>query len=112
MQTALWYLALAFAALLALWPVALLAAAVHHALARRWRQVGQLAWLLPVWMIAASIGLRQLAPLVQGLNTGFAVTRPLWAGLALVVSVCCAGLAWALLIASVRRPGPPPAAAR
>jgi hypothetical protein len=112
MHPALWFLAIAFAALLALWPVALVAVAGRHALARRWRRVGQVAWLLPVWMIAASIGLTQLAPVLKALDTGAPLQRPLLAGLALVVALCCAGLAWALLVAAAKPPAGEPAASQ
>lgn len=107
---ALWFLAIAFAALLALWPVALLAVAGRHALARRWRRVGQVASLLPLWMVAASIGLTQLAPLLKALEVGAPLQRPMLAGLALVVALCCAGLAWALLVAAAKPQAGRPAA--
>jgi hypothetical protein len=100
---------MAVAAALALWPVALLLVAARFALARRWRSVAQVAWLLPLWTIAASIGLTQLGPLLQALADGAAVQRPLWVWVALLVALCCGGLCWALLVTAARAPATEPA---
>lgn len=108
MPSALWAAAVAFAAVLALWPVAMLLVAVRLAWARRWRGVGQVAWLLPVWTIAASIGLTQLSPMLHALAAGTPVQRPLWVWVALVIALCCGGLAWALLVVAARAPADRP----
>lgn len=105
-------LAVVFSAFLALWPLAFVAGLVWHGWARRWRAVGQLALLLPLWCVAASIGLMQGPRLTQMLTEGAAaVPRPGMAIAAVVFSLCFAALAWALLLRSFSagRPAPAPA---
>jgi hypothetical protein len=105
-------LVIVFSAVLALWPVAFVAGAVWHALAGRWRALGQLAMLLPLWCVAASIGLMQGPRAIALVNEGpAAITRPGLAIAATVFALSFAGLAWALLLRSFRpgRPGPEPA---
>jgi hypothetical protein len=87
-------------AILALWPVAFLVAAALHGLARRWRHVGQIAWLLPLWSIAASIGLVQFPRLLKAFEPSAPPGPTLVAITAAVFALCCAGVAWALLLRS------------
>lgn len=87
-------------AILALWPVAFVAAALLHGMARRWRHVGQIAWLLPLWSIAASIGLVQFPRLLRALEAPAAPGATLVAITAAIFALCCAGVAWALLLRS------------
>lgn len=101
-------LILACAAVLALWPAAFLVAAALHGFARRWRHVGQIAWLLPLWSIAASIGLVQFPRLLKAIETPAPPGPTLVAITAAIFALCCAGVAWALLLRSfedVRSPG-------
>ncbi|HSW03924.1 hypothetical protein [Aquabacterium sp.] len=87
-------------AFLGLWPLVFLMALLRHSLARRWRRVGQVALLLPLWTIAASVGLTQMAP-VLALLEGRAGSRSAFvATLALGFALCCAAVAWALLVRS------------
>lgn len=105
-------LVIVFSAVLALWPVAFVAGGVWHALAGRWRALGRLAMLLPLWCVAASIGLTQGPRVIALVNDGpAAITRPGLAIAAVVFSLCFAALAWALLLRSFRngRPAPAPA---
>lgn len=99
------------AAILALWPAAFLVAAALHGFARRWRHVGQIAWLLPLWSIAASIGLVQFPRLLKAFETSSSAPGPtLVAITAAIFALCCAGVAWALLLrsfAGADRPGTP-----
>ncbi len=101
MQFASSALVIAFAAFLALWPVAFLVVILLHAFARRWRRVGQVAFLLPLWTIAASVGLIQLAPLIEALDAPAPGRSPFIAVLAVGFALCCAAVAWALLIRSL-----------
>lgn len=105
-------LVIVFSAFLALWPLVFLAGAVWHALARRWQAVARLALLLPLWCVAASIGLMQGPRVITLVNEGpAAITRPGMAIAATVFALSFAGLAWALLLRSFRsgRPMPAPA---
>jgi hypothetical protein len=103
MQLASSALAVAFAAVLALWPVAFLAAVLMHAFARRWKRVGQVAFLLPLWTIAASVGLMQLTPFVAALNASPQGRSPVVPIVAVVFAMCCAAVAWALLLRAFDR---------
>lgn len=96
-------LVFAFSAALALWPLAFLAGAVWHGLARRWQVVARLAMLLPLWCVAASIGLMQGPRVITLVNEGpAAITRPGMAIAATVFALSFAGLAWALLLRALR----------
>ncbi|MCW5635094.1 MAG: hypothetical protein KIT17_17295 [Rubrivivax sp.] len=97
MNTALLLLVVVFAALMALWPVAWLAALARHALARRWRQVGQVALLLPLWTIAASIGAVKLPPLFAARNAAELSPNVVVAATSIGVAACFAVVAWLLL---------------
>lgn len=99
-------LAVSFAAFLGLWPFVFLLAVIRHAVGRRWQRVGQVAFLLPLWMVAASIGLVQLTPFLAALNappsrSPFVATAAIW------FALCCAAVAWALLIRSFGSLPPP-----
>jgi hypothetical protein len=100
MQFAFSALAIAFATVLALWPVTFLVALLLHAFAKRWRRVGQVAFLLPLWTIAASVGLTQLAPLIAAIDALPKEGSPVIPVVALGFALCCAAMAWALLIRS------------
>jgi hypothetical protein len=100
MEILLSALATTFAVVLALWPIVLLIAVVRHSLARRWRQVGKLALLLPLWMMAASLGLRQVVPLFMAVGSESLPRSPFFGVVATGVAVFCALLAWGLLLHS------------
>jgi hypothetical protein len=102
MELMLSALATAFAAVLALWPLVLLVAVVRHSLAGRWKQVGKLALLLPLWMIAASLGLRQAVPLFMAVGSESLSRSPFFGVIATGVAVFFALLAWGLLLSSFR----------
>jgi hypothetical protein len=104
MQIASSALVALFTAFLALWPIAFLVAVVLHGVAGRWRRVGQVALLLPVWTIAASVGLTQLAPFMAALNAPAPGRSPVMPVVAVAFALCCAAVAWALLIRSFDRP--------
>jgi hypothetical protein len=98
-----------FTAILALWPVACLLAAAHHAWRTLWRRLGLLALLLPLCTIAVSIGRWQLAPFMAPP----AAPRP---SLFLVapgigLALCCAVAAWWLLLRTFSDPVRPASAA-
>ena len=99
-------LAIAFAAIVALWPVAFVVAIAYHSLVRRWRRVGQVALLFPLWSVAASVGLVHMGlvqmPSFLAALVAPSVTRNLFtAGAAIAVALSCAVLAWALLLRSL-----------
>jgi hypothetical protein len=100
MQDASSVIVVLLAAFLGLWPIGFLAAVLHHALARRWRHVGQLALLLPIWTIAASVGLMQVAPFVAAMKGPFLARNPLLTVAAIGLTLFCGVLAWSLLIRS------------
>lgn len=102
MPSAPFVFAAAFSAFLALWPIALVAALAHHARARRWARVGQLALLLPLWTVAASIGLVQFPRLLAALG-GTEPGRFGVAFAAVILALCCGAVAWALLLRSFAR---------
>lgn len=91
-----------FSAFLALWPLGFAAVFAMHALARRWKRAAQLALLLPLWCVAASLGLVQLPRLIGALDGSLPAARAGTATVALVLSLCIAGVAWALLLRSYR----------
>jgi hypothetical protein len=93
-------IAIAFAAFLALWPVAFVVVLLVHALARQWRRVAQVAFLLPLWTIAASVGLTQLAPLIAAFDAPRMGRSPFIPVIAVGVALCFGAVAWALLIRS------------
>lgn len=103
MPSAPFVIAVVFSAFLALWPIAFVAALVQHAWARRWARVGQLALLLPLWTVAASIGLVQFPRLLAALG-GSEPGRWGVAFAAVVLALCCGAVAWALLLRSFARP--------
>src|SRR3990167_9125770 len=88
MQIALSLLVLFFVVVVGLWPLACLAAVVHHAMRRRWRAIGQLALLLPLWTIAASVVALQLAPLLARAEAASSPTATLVAATGVGVAVC------------------------
>ena len=94
-------LAIAFAAFLGLWPVAFLVVLLLHAFAKRWRRVGQVAFLLPLWTIAASVGLTQLAPFIAAIDALPKGKSPFIPVVAVGFALCCTAVAWALLIRSL-----------
>ena len=100
MQFAPSALVIAFAAFLALWPVAFVVVLLLHAFAKRWRRVGQVAFLLPLWTIAASVGLTQLAPFIAAIDALPKGRSPFIPVVAVGLALCCAAVAWALLIRS------------
>lgn len=100
MEVLLSSLATAFAVVLALWPIVLLVAVVRHSLGGRWRQVGKLALLLPLWMMAASLGLRQAVPLFMAVGSESLPRSPFFGVIATGVAVFFALLAWGLLLHS------------
>jgi hypothetical protein len=91
------------ASALALWPVAFLVGLLVHAFAKRWRRVGQVAFLLPLWTIAASVGLMQLGPFTAALDASSQGRSPFIPVVAVGFALCCAAVAWALLIRSFER---------
>ena len=91
-------LVLALAAIVTLWPPVFLGAVAYHAFAKRWRRVGQVALLLPLWTVAASIGLVQMPRLIAALDAPAPTRNLVYAGTAVAIALCCAALAWALLI--------------
>jgi hypothetical protein len=91
-----------FSAFLALWPLGFAAVFAMHALARRWKRAAQLALLLPLWCVAASLGLVQLPRLIGALDGSLPAARAGTATVALVLSVCIGAVAWALLLRSYR----------
>ena len=100
MQFALSALTICFAAFLASWPIAFLVVVLLHALAKRWRRVGQVALLLPVWTIAASIGLVHLAPLIAAPDVTPAWRSPFVGVIAIAIVLFCTIAAWGLLLRS------------
>ncbi len=102
MNEALPVLLLLFALLLAVWPLAWLGAMLPHALARRWRRVGELALLIPLWSVAATIALAQLAPWYAARDIGQATAEAPPVGAALGLAAGCAAAAWWLLLRSFR----------
>lgn len=108
MQVASHAFLLFLAVLLGLWPVALVATLLRHALARRWWRVGQAALLLPLWTTAASVGLTQVVPFIAALDAQAPVRSPFIAVAAIACTLFFACLAWGLLVASLgsaRGPG-------
>ena len=108
MQLAASALVFFMCAFLGLWPLAFLYALLRHAFVKRWRRVGQVALLLPLWTIAASVGLIQLSPLLALLDGKDATRSPFVAVTALGFALCCATAAWALLLRTFDRRQPPP----
>ena len=100
MQTAAPILVIVFSAFLALWPVAFLGVALRHAVTKRWRSVGQVALLVPVWSISASIGLIQFPRLLGMFESSAQPGASLGSIAAVVFALCCAAIAWALLVRS------------
>ena len=96
-------LAIVLAASLALWPVAFLVGVLLHAFAKRWRHLGQVAFLLPLWTIAASVGLTQLTPFIAAFDGSSQGRSPFIPVVAVGFALCCTALAWALLIRSFER---------
>ncbi|HEY0857108.1 MAG TPA: hypothetical protein VGE16_08630 [Albitalea sp.] len=107
MQIALSVLVFSFIVVVGSWPLACLAVAAHLAVTRRWRALGQVALLLPLWTIAASVGALQLAPLLARAEAPVSPTATLVAATGVGVAVCLAAVAWMLLIRSFRRPPSP-----
>jgi hypothetical protein len=93
-------LAVLFAVFVGLWPVACLLALIHHSFTRQWRRVGRVALLLPLWTIAASVGLTQMAPFLAAPGAAPASTSPFAAAAGIGFALCCAAAAWWLLLRS------------
>jgi hypothetical protein len=93
-------LAVVFAAVLGLWPFAFVAVVAWHLVGRRWRRIGRLGWLVPLWMLAASVGLLQLPSLLAALDAAAPPRSPILPAVAMAFSLFCAVLAWALLVGS------------
>jgi uncharacterized membrane protein len=108
MQIAASTLVFFLTAFLGLWPLAFLFAVLRHGFARRWLRAGQAALLLPLWTIAASVGLIQLSPLLALLDGKDATRSPFVAVTALGFALCCATAAWALLRRTFDTQQPPP----
>ena len=66
-----------------------------------------MAFLLPLWTIAASVGLTQLAPFIAAFEGPSQGRSPFIPVVAVGFALCCAALAWALLIRSFERQPPP-----
>jgi hypothetical protein len=103
MQSAALVLVVLFSAFLALWPAAFVVAGVSHAIAKRWSRLGQIALLLPIWSISASIGLIQLPRLLNAFEPSAQRGLSLGSIMAVLFALCCAVIAWALLVRSFRR---------
>lgn len=96
-------IAIVFSVFLGAWPLAFVVAVALQARKQRWRRVGQLALLFPVWCVAASIGLLQLPRLVAALDgTAPGGGKPALATVAVVLALCLGALVWALLVQSFR----------
>jgi hypothetical protein len=100
MQLSLSLPVMAFVAVLALWPLAFVVSVACHVLAKRWQRVSRVAWLVPLWMLAASIGLLQLPSLLAALDASSPPRSPILPAVAIGFSLFCAILAWALLFGS------------
>lgn len=107
MQLASLTLLILLAVFLGLWPLGFVLALLRHSLAKRWRRVGQVALLLPVWTTAASLGLTQVAPLIAALDAVPEARNPFVTVAAVGLTLFFAALAWGLLVRSsgVRLPG-------
>jgi hypothetical protein len=92
-----------FTAFLALWPVACLLAMLFHSMARQWRRVGQVALLLPLWTIAASVGLLQVRALSAATDPALATRVSFGASAGIGFALCIAAVAWWLLFRSFGR---------
>ena len=101
MQTAAALSVVFFSAFLALWPVAFLVVAALHAIAKRWGRVGQLVLLVPVWSIAASIGLAQFPRLLSLVEPSAQSSASFGSIAAVIFALACAAIAWALLVRSL-----------
>jgi hypothetical protein len=96
-----------FAIFVALWPVAGLAAAIHHSFARQWRRLAQVALLLPMWMLAVSIGLVSMGSYLNHADAVGPAPGQLSAGVGVAFAACLVVAAWWLLLrSSFRRPPP------
>ncbi|NRF70555.1 hypothetical protein HLB44_26470 [Aquincola sp. S2] len=102
MNLAILALIILFAVPMALWPVLWLFVLGRHALSRRWQRVGQVALLLPLWTIAASVAALQFPRLLVALNAEKVPPGLLFAAVAIGVATCFATIAWLLLIRSFR----------
>lgn len=101
MSSPAFVIAIVFSVFLGAWPLAFLVAIVSQAIKQRWRRVGQLALLLPVWCVAASIGLLQLPRLIAALDgTAPGGGKPALAAVAVGLALCLGALVWALLVQS------------
>jgi len=93
-------LVILFAVLMAPWPLAWLLVLIRHSLSRQWRRVGRVAWLLPIWTVAASVGAIQLGPLLAARDAAQPSPRVWVAATSLLVAMCIATVAWMLLVRS------------
>lgn len=100
MRLALSTLVMLYAFAMALWPLAWLVALVRQSLAKRWRRAAQLAMLLPLWTIAASIGVVQLPSLRAVPEAAPSSPRVLVAVTSIGVAACFGAVAWLLLLRS------------
>lgn len=101
MQSAPSFFVILFALFLALWPVACLIAALQLSITKQWRRLGQLGLLLPLWTIAASVGLMQVTPFLSTSGATDAVASPLLAAAGVGLSMGLGVAAWWLLYRSV-----------
>ena len=109
MNTALFVLVVLFFSLVALWPVVWVVALIRRLLSRQWQRVGQLALLLPLWTVAASIGAVKLGPLLAAQNAADSSPSLVIAATSLGVAVSVAVVAWLLLARSFSLDRMPPA---
>jgi hypothetical protein len=101
MQLLVSALSVLFAVVLALWPIAFLAALVHHTFSRQWQRAGRLSLLLPLWILAVLICVAQSSPVLPE-SDELPQASSLVAGIGVVLAACCAATAWWLLIRSFR----------
>jgi hypothetical protein len=90
MRFALLAMIVLFSVPMALWPILWLFVLTRHALSKRWRHVGKVALLLPLWTIAASLGAIQFPRLLAALNAEKSPPSLLVAAVAIAVAICFA----------------------
>jgi hypothetical protein len=95
-----------FAVFVALWPLACLAAVIHASFTRRWARVVRAAMLLPLWTIAASVGMVSLSAFGSAAKAAQPLPAQVKAAVGVGFALCCAAAAWWLLIRSLREPLP------
>src|SRR5436190_20659625 len=102
-------LVIPFAVFVGLWPIAFLGVLLRHSLAREWHRVGRIALLLPLWTVAASVGLRQLAPYIAEPSAAHALPSPFITAAGVGFAACCVAAGWWLLLRSFGGPSRPAA---